>query len=160
MNGQLQLITRLSYITRICVTRPQWVKCQYNHLWIPSITFLLTLNGLGDIWHDPPMTCGRFHQLFKNRLNDPFIQDWSSIASSIRFATRHTLSNEYTIPTYIKMRNPHIRLLYTRLKTDLNILSTSQASKKAKRILPLYVTTNRNGILFYHTLPIFGKWDE
>ena len=61
-----------------------------------------------------------------------------SVASSTRFATRHIISNEYVVPTYInEIRNRDIRLLYTRLRTDLNILATSRASKKQTELRPL-----------------------
>ena len=110
-----------------------------NHQWIQSMKFLLTSNGLADIWYDPPVTCGQSHRLFKNRLNDQFIQVWrNSIASSTRFVTRHILSNEYVVPKYKnEIRNPDIRLLFTRLRTDLNILATSRANKKRTELCPL-----------------------
>ena len=108
-----------------------------NHQWIQSMKSLLTSNGLGG--YDPPVTCDQSHKLFKNHMNDQFIQVWRNpMASSTRFATRHILSNEYVVPTYInEIRNPDIRLLFTRLRTDLNILATSRASKKRTELCPL-----------------------
>ena len=85
------------------------------------------------------MTCGQSHKLLKNYLNDQFIQVWRNpIASSTRFVTRHILSNQYVVPTYINMiRNPVIRLLFTGLSTDLNTLAPSRASKKRTELCPL-----------------------
>ena len=68
------------------------------------------------------------------RLNDQFIQEWQgAISTSSHFVTRRALSIDYKLPVYInQIRNPDIRLIYTRLRADLNILSTSRASIMSK----------------------------
>ena len=76
------------------------------------------------------MTFGQSHKLFKNRLNDHSVIE--------QFATRHILSNEYVVPTYInEIRKPDILLLYTSLRSDLNKLGSSRASKKRKELCTL-----------------------
>ena len=53
------------------------------------------------------------------------------MALSTRFAPWHVMSNEYVVPTDInEIRNVDIRLLYTRLIIDLNILAISRVSKR------------------------------
>ena len=104
-----------------------------------KIHYILTSNGFGDIWSNPQIVCGEFHKVLKKRLNDQFIQEWQgAISTSSRFVSRRALSTDYKLPVYInQIRNPDIRLIYTRLRADLNILSTSRASKKQYETCPL-----------------------
>ena len=47
------------------------------------------------------------------------------ITSSVRFCVLSTVENEFEISPYItKIRNPRVRLLYTRLCIDLHCLAT------------------------------------
>ena len=73
------------------------------------------------------------------RLNDQFIQEWQgAISTSSRFVTRRALSIDYKLPVYIdQIRIPDIRLIYTRLRADMNISSTSRASKEQYETCPL-----------------------
>ena len=111
------------------------INVEENHTWLQSIQYLLCSNGLGNIWSNLP-DLGQFHKVFKTRLNDQFIQDWqSAISSSSRLSTRRELSVGFQLPYYINaIRNPDIRLIYTRLRTDLNVLSTCRANKKQSKM--------------------------
>ena len=69
------------------------------------------------------------------RLNDQFIQEWQgAISTSSRFVTRRALSIDYKLPAYIKqIRIPDIRLIFTMLRADLNISSTSRAAESSTK---------------------------
>ena len=103
---------------------------QENHQWVQNIQYILTSNCFGDIWSNRQIVRGGFHKVLKMHLNDQFIQEWQgAISTSSRFVTRRALSIDYKLPVYInQIRNPDIQLIYTRLRADLNILSTSRAS--------------------------------
>ena len=94
--------------------------------------------------------------MFKT-LNDQFIQDWQSpISSSSRFSTRRDLSAAFQWTEYINaIRNPDIRLIYTRLKTDLNVLSTCRASKKQSGMCPMGNTESETASHFVLHCPYF-----
>ena len=96
-------------------------------------------NGFGDIWSNPQIVRGEFRKVLKMRLNDLFIEDWQgAISTSSRFVMRRALSIDYRLPVYInQIRNPDILLIYTRLRADRNMLSTSRASKKQYKPCPL-----------------------
>ena len=110
-----------------------------NHMWVQSIQYLLSSNGLGDIWICPENANAQFHKLFRLRLNDQFIQRWYNfINTSSRFVTLRELSDDFKLPVYINViKNPSIRLLFTRLRIDINVLSTSRGSQKRKDLCPL-----------------------
>ena len=59
--------------------------------------------------------------------------------TSSRFVTLRELSDDFKLPVYINViKNPSIRLLFTRLRIDINVLSTSRGSKKIRKdICPL-----------------------
>ena len=60
------------------------------------------------------------------------------INTSSRFVTLRELSDDFKLPVYINViKNPSIRLLFTRLRIDMNVLSTSRGSKKRKDLCPL-----------------------
>ena len=110
-----------------------------NHMWVQSIQYLLSSNGLGDIWICPENANAQFHKLFRLRLNDQFIQRWYNfINTSSRFVTLRELSDDFKLPVYINViKNPSIRPLFTRLRIDINVLSTSRGSQKRKDLCPL-----------------------
>ena len=126
-----------------------------NHMWVQSIQYLLSSNGLGDIWIYSENANAQFHKLFRLRLNDQFIQRWYNfINTSSRFVTLCELSNDFNLPVYINViKNPSIRLLFTKLRIDINVLSTSRGSKKTKRRLPFMLCRIRGCISFYITMP-------
>ena len=60
---------------------------------------------------------------------------------SSRFFTRPELSLAFQLPKYINaVRNPDIRLIYTILRSYLNVLSTCCASIKQSRMCPMCTT--------------------
>ena len=101
-----------------------------NHMWVPNIQYSLSSNDLGDIWICPENANAQFHKLFRLRLNDQFIQRWYNfINTSSRFVTLRELSDDFKLPVYINViKNPSKRLLFTRLRIDINVLSTPRGS--------------------------------
>ena len=100
---------------------------QYEY--IQCIQHLLCENGFGDVWLNPnSVNKDHFHKIFKQRLNDQYIQDWNSkLENSNRFKTLQVLHSDYRIADYIdKIKNPDMRQIYTRLCRDLNCLTTSK----------------------------------
>ena len=131
-----------------------------NHMWVQSIQYLLYSNGLGDIWICPENANAQFHKLFRLRLNDQFIQRWYTfINTSNRFVTLPELLDDFKLPVYINViKNPSIRLLFTRLRIDINVLSTSRGSKNEKTSV-LYVLSKQRMylILYYDALNLQHK---
>ena len=127
-----------------------------NHNWFQSIQYLLCSNDFGNISSNPP-DVGKFHKVFKTRLNDQFIQDSQrAISSSNRFSTRRELSVAFQLPEYINaIGNPGIRLIYTRLRTDPKVLSTCRASKKQSRMCPMCNTESETVSHFFLHCPYF-----
>ena len=55
-----------------------------------------------------------------------------------RFTVLSTLFNRWEMSTYITaVKNPDIRNIYTRLRFDMNVLSTSRSCKNIKDMCPL-----------------------
>ena len=133
------------------------INVEENHHWLQSIWYLSCSNAFGNIWSNPP-DVGQFHKVFKTRLNDQFVQEWqSAISSSSRFSTRQELAGAFRLPEYINIIiNPDIRLMYTRLRTDLNVLSTCRASKKQSQMCPLCNTEPKTVSHFILRCPYFS----
>ena len=95
-----------------------------------GIQSLLCENGFGNVWVNPSsVNKDTFHKYFRERLNDQHVQNWNTkLIESNRFKNLQILHNEYKIENYIQLiRNPEIREIYTRLRIDMNILSTSKS---------------------------------
>ena len=104
-----------------------------NHEWVQVIQYLLSVNGSRDTWLDPSRCDKRqFHRVFQLRLNDQFLQRiGGDITSSIRFRVLSIVKNESEMSPYItKIRNPRVRLLYTRLRIDLHCLATCKTKAR------------------------------
>ena len=113
---------------------------QYRHEWDQGIQSLLCENGFGHVWLDPSsVNKETFHKHFKERLNNQHIQNSNmSINESNRFKLLGTLHNEYKIKNYITIiRNPEIREIYTRLRIDMNVLSTSKSQGAQLELCPM-----------------------
>ena len=119
--------------------------------------YLLDSNDFGNIWLNTP-NVWQFHKVFKTRLNDQFIKEWqSAISSSSRFFVRRELSLAFQLAEYINaIRNPDIRLIYTKLRTDLNVLSTCHASEKQSRMCPMCNTESETVSHFVLHCPYFS----
>ena len=103
---------------------------QNEYEWVQGINYLLCENGFGNVWANPTsVNKDNFHKYFRQRLNDQHVQNWNSkLLMSNRFQTLKILHGEYKVENYIKrIKNPEIREIYTRLRTDINILSTSKS---------------------------------
>ena len=113
--------------------------CSHNQYeFIQSIQYLLCGNGFGDVWSNPhSVNKHTFHKTFKQRLNDQYLQDWNyKLETSNRFKILQVLHSEYRIQNYInKIKNPEMREIFTRLRIDLNCLSTSKTQGNLQREL-------------------------
>ena len=112
------------------------VCSEKQYEFIQSIQYLLCGNGFGDVWANPySVNKHTFHKTFKQRLNDQYIQDWSTkLNTSNRFKTLQVLHLEYKMQSYVDhITNPEIREIYTRLRIDLNCLTTSKAQGSLMR---------------------------
>ena len=111
-------------------------------------------------------TSGQIRQMLDNSIRclklvlttSLFKINWqSAISSSSRFTTRRELSVACQLPEYINaIRNPDIRLIYTILRTDLNVLSTCRASKKQSRMCPMCNTESETVSHFVLHCPYFS----
>ena len=70
-----------------------------------------------------------FHKYFRTRLDDQLIQTWNAkVQNSNRFVTLKILNTSYEMKSYItKVKDPHIREYFTRLRIDMNLLNTSKS---------------------------------
>ena len=92
------------------------------------------------------------YKIIEQRPNDQFIQEWNSRAllSSKTNTELNTLFTRYETNTYLTViKNPDKKKMCTRLRTDMNVLSTPCSWKKSN-ILVLLVTPNpkRHPILY------------
>ena len=133
------------------------LNVEESHNWLQSIQYILCSNVFGNILANPP-DVGQFHKVFKTRLKDQFIQDWQSAISSFsRFSNRRELSVAFQLPVYKNaLWNPYIRLIYTRLRTDLNALSTCRARKKQSRMCSMSNTELKTVSHFVLHCPYFS----
>ena len=100
-----------------------------NHEWMQGIQSLLCENGYGNVWINPEsVNKDTFHKVLRERLNDQHIQKLNAkLNESNRFKTLQVLYNDHKLKRYITIvRDPEIREIYTRLRVDMNILSTSK----------------------------------
>ena len=74
----------------------------------------------------------QFHRIFQLRLNDQFFQSiGGDITSSVRFRVLSTVKNAFEMSPYItKIRNPRVRLLYTRLRIAFHCLATCKTKAR------------------------------
>ena len=104
-----------------------------NFEWLQGIRAILNINGFGNVWLNPESVHSEyFHKIFKQRLNDEFVQNLSTkIASSTRFELLHNLTTDnvkFARKNYINLiKSSDARDTYTRLRIDSHILETSQA---------------------------------
>ena len=122
---------RLQSGTKNIVLNEAFTECSRNrHEWTQGIQSLLCENGFGDVWINPEsVNKDTFHKVFRERLNDQHVQNFNTkLSESNRFISLQILHNDYSISNYIKViKNPEIREIYTRLRIDMNILSTSKS---------------------------------
>ena len=125
---------RLCIGTRNVLLNECFEMCtQENHDWLQSIFYVwMTLEM-------PGLFLYILVRIFKQRLNDKFIQEWkSNVLSSKIFTLLSTLFKRYEMSTYITaVKNPDIRNIYTGLRIDMNVLSTSRSCKNMEDMCPL-----------------------
>ena len=136
------------------------LNVEENHQWVHNIQYILASNGFGDIWSNPQIVCGEFHKVLKMCLNDQFIREWQgTISTSSRFVTRRVLSIDNKLPVYInQVRNLDTRLIYTILRADQNISSTSRARKKQYETCPLCQSEPETVTHFILRCHFFQTW--
>ena len=102
-----------------------------NHKWVQAIYRLLTNNGFKDMWYNPPGIRSNFHNVFRQRLYDQFIQGWyAKISESTRLSFLSDVKTVYKRSHCIDMiKNPEIRLTFTRWRIDMNIYSSYNVKK-------------------------------
>ena len=123
-----------------------------NHMWVQSVQYSLSSNSLGNVWICPDNANVQFHKPFKLRLNDQFIHRWYEfINTSNRFVTLRELSDDIKLPVYINViKNPSIRLLFTRLRRHINLLRL-QGAPKSETTPALYARSKQKMYLIaYH----------
>ena len=92
----------------------------------------------GNFWFNPFIASSSFHKLFKTHLDDQFKQARRSKLLSRRFDTLKYFIEDDRQESYIyKIRNPCIRKLFTRLRIDMNVLSTCRINKTTTPTCPL-----------------------
>ena len=102
--------------------------------WSQSIMALLFKNGYGNVWQDPShVDPFSFHKEFRERLDVQFVQNLTDkIETSTRFDLLKTILNkgsEFKTQPYITLiNNPTVREIFTRLRTDINILESCKSN--------------------------------
>ena len=94
---------------------------------------MLCRNGFRDVWLNPSQYDYRcFHRVFVERLDDQYRQTMASfITSSTRFKTLALFKDGMNMSSYItSIHNPNIRIIYTRLRIDMNCLSNCKTRKR------------------------------
>ena len=101
--------------------------------WSQNIMALLYKNGYGYVWKNPSHvdTCS-FHKEFRERLDMQFVQNLTDkIETSTRFDLLRTIldkDSEFKTQPYITLiKNPTVREIFTRLRTDINILESCKS---------------------------------
>ena len=112
--------------------------CTEDHPWILSVRYLLESNGFGDHYHQNVDLHDEFYKIFINRLNVQFEQvSFGKIRESNRFTVLHNLKDTFGKSKYIDViRNADIRLIFTRLRTDLNVLKTCKINTDINKNCP------------------------
>ena len=101
-----------------------------NHKWV-RFTIYLQIMALKICGIIPPGIRSNFHNVFRQRLYDQFIQGWyTKINESTRLSFLSDVITIYKRSQYIDMiKNPEIRLTFTRLRIDMNIYSSYNVKK-------------------------------
>ena len=102
-----------------------------NHRWIQAVCHVLNHNGFKDVWLNPPPPESNFHVIIKQRLRDQYMQRWKAkISSSSRFSLLNNLKCTFERSRYIDtIKDPETRLIFTRLRIDMNPFSTYMRKK-------------------------------
>ena len=96
-----------------------------NHRWVQAVYNTMSVNGLKDNWFDPSNPRGGFHNAVNQCLRDKFLQNWrAQIGSSARSTLLDDLKPTFERSPYIDpINNPETRLIFTRLRIDMNVFS-------------------------------------
>ena len=112
--------------------------CNEDHPWVQGVHYLLESNGFGDHYHQNVDLHDEFYKIFINHLNVQFEQaSFGKIRESNRFTVLHNLKDTFGKSKYTDViRNADIRLIFTRLRTDLNVLKTCKINTDIIRTVP------------------------
>ena len=94
-----------------------------NHRWVQAVYNMMSVNGLKDNCFNPPNPNGGFQNVVRQRLRDQILQIWrEQIRSSVRFTLLNDLKSTFECSPYIDLlKNPATRLIFTRLRIDMNV---------------------------------------
>ena len=110
-----------------------YVTARINYIdWIQSVQYMLCRNGFRDVWLNPSQYDYRcFHRVFVEKLDDPYCQTMARFFTpSTRFKTLALFKDGMNMSSYItSIHNPNIRIIYTRLRIDMNCLDTCKTRK-------------------------------
>ena len=86
--------------------------------WLQSVKATLSINGFRNVWINPhSVHYEHFHKIFKQRLNDQFVQNLNNkISSSTRFSLLNTLTadcSKFSRKKYIDQTDPPKHVTYT-----------------------------------------------
>jgi hypothetical protein len=93
----------------------------------------MNTNGLNENFNYPTLTTtDSLGHMIKQRLYDQNIQNTENkIKNSTRFNILYKLKKDFQMSNYLNIiKNPKIRNIFTRLRTDLNILNTCKTQTK------------------------------
>ena len=125
---------RLENGTRNKLLNEAYATAKRNYIdWIQSVQCMLCRNGFRDVWLNPSQYDYRcFHRVFVERLDDQYRQTMASFfTSSTRFKTLALFKDGMNMSSYItSIHNPNICIIYTRLRIDMNCLSTCKTRKR------------------------------
>ena len=112
--------------------------CTEDHPWIQSVQHFLESNGFRDHYHQNVDLHDEFYKIFINRLNVQFEQvSFVKTRESNRFTVLHNLKDTFGKSKYINViRNADIRLIFNRLRTDLNVLKTCKINTDINKNCP------------------------
>ena len=84
-------------------------------------------------------------------INPQFLEYITSALPRLEDVTLRELSDDFKLPVYINLiKNPSIRLLFTRLRIDINVLSTSRGSKNEKTSVLYAMSKQRMYLILYY----------
>ena len=135
-----------------------------NHSWVQAVYHVLNDNGFKEVWLNPPPPESNSHVIIKQRLRDPYMQRWKAkIGSSSRFSLLSNLKGTLERSWYIDtIRDLETRLIFTRLRIDMNPFSTYMREKIiGTSTCPLCISgydSMSHLFLSAQSLMINGKW--
>ena len=116
-----------------------------DHRWVQAVFNMMNVNGLKWWWFNPPNP--------KQRLRDQSLQIWrAKIRSSAIFTFLNDLKPIVECSSYVDLiNNPETRLIFTRLRIDMNVFS--DYTRKKYTGTATFSLCNRRADSIQHVLP-------